>query len=133
MFCAPLFHFYAHDKNGPIGENLRAILAPAQELFPSVDERSLAIAFVSLFMQITGILQLPAFLGPSFSPFVTLHNLINAPLNAVLPEKETSWDTTSKAREISTDEGQTDDNSQVVKAPGQKKKPKRKKGKQKSA
>lgn len=42
--------------------------------FPEVvrmglDEATFAAAFVSLFMQIMGLLQMPDFLGPSFSPF----------------------------------------------------------------
>ena len=133
MFCAPLFHFYVHDKSGPIGENLRAILAPVQELVPGVDdERAFATAFVSLFMQMAGILQLPAFLGPSFSPFVSVHNLINAPLNAVLPGKDNSM--SYKARDIAFDDAKTDNSTQVAKPSGSKnKKPKRRKGKQKSS
>ena len=34
-----------------------------------VDDDTFATAFVSLFMQVMGILQLPEFLGPSFTPF----------------------------------------------------------------
>ena len=34
-----------------------------------LDDKTFATAFVSLFMQVMGILQIPAFLGPHFSPF----------------------------------------------------------------
>ena len=72
-------------------------------------------------------------MGPSFSPFVALHNLINAPLNAVLPDKGKATDSSFKTRDMAVDDAKPDDNSQVVKQAGNKKKPKRKKGKQKSA
>lgn len=37
--------------------------------FFDLDDKTFACAFVSLFMQIMGILQMPEFLGPSFTPF----------------------------------------------------------------
>jgi hypothetical protein len=40
-----------------------------------VDDKTFATAFVSLFMQIMGILQLPIFLGSSFTPFSFAHLL----------------------------------------------------------
>lgn len=42
-----------------------------------LDDRTFATAFVSLFMQIMGILQIPAFLGPSFTPFTSSHKILN--------------------------------------------------------
>jgi len=43
-----------------------------QELFGVEDNRIFATIFVGAFMQIMGILQMPDFLGPSFSPFNVL-------------------------------------------------------------
>lgn len=132
MFCAPFFHFYAHDKTGPIGESLRNILAPIQEMTPGVDdERTFAIAFVSLFMQIVGILQLPQFLGSSFSPFVSIRNAIDAPLNAVLTGGGKSPDLKYNTKSVESDDD-IDMADEPVKPAG-KKKPKKKKGKQKSS
>ena len=42
---------------------------PIAKLFGGMDDKTFACCFVSLFMQITGILQMPQFLGPSFTPF----------------------------------------------------------------
>ena len=39
-----------------------------------LDDQTFAASFVSLFMQIMGILQISAFLGPSFSPFGVVLN-----------------------------------------------------------
>lgn len=50
-----------------MGSFLRKYLSIRSRL--GLDDKTFAIAFVSLFMQIMGILQIPAFLGPSFSPF----------------------------------------------------------------
>jgi len=125
MFCAPFFHFYAHDTKGPIGELLRSALAPVQALLPGVDDRTFAIASVSLFMQVVGVLQLPAFLGGSFSPFVAIHNLINSPVS--------KHQVSGMAKEIEmvspTEEEQSVDYQQTK----GKKKPKRKKNKQKKS
>lgn len=39
-----------------------------------LDDKTFAVCFVGVFMQVMGTLQLPAFLGPSFSPFGALLN-----------------------------------------------------------
>lgn len=131
MFCAPFFHFYAHDQTGPIGEQLRFIMAPLQALIPGLeDDRTFAMAFVSLFMQVTGILQLPAFLGPSFSPFIAIKDMIiNGPLNLVLPGNGSN--TYKKGRNIDNDFEK--DIQAPAPSKGNKNKPKRKKGKSKKA
>jgi hypothetical protein len=54
-------------------------MSPVHALFPDVDDRTFAIAFVSLFMQITGYLQTPYVFGPSWSPFETLGNIFITP------------------------------------------------------
>ena len=104
-----------------------------QEMVGIEDDRAFAMACVSLFMQVVGILQLPEFLGGSFSPFVAAHNLINAPLNAVLAGGGKSVDKGYKTKELELVEDTTTDNGgQASKPSGKKKKPK-KKGKQKNA
>lgn len=56
-----------HDREGIIGNVLRNNMPIAKLL--DLDEKVFAVCFVGLFMQITGILQLPEFLGPKFTPF----------------------------------------------------------------
>lgn len=58
-----------NDKDGFIGKFLRENL-PIKDIF-GLDEKVFACCFVGLFMQITGVLQMPQFLGPSFTPFGT--------------------------------------------------------------
>ena len=67
MFCATFYHFFCHDQEGPIGTYLRAMFPEAVRF--GLDEQTFAAVFVSIFMQIVGILQMPAFMGPKFSPF----------------------------------------------------------------
>lgn len=73
FFVSTVYHFVSHDK-GPIGEQLRTILLK----LPFVEDDNIVIytiCFLSLFMQLNGILQMPEFLGPSFNPF----NLVKMP------------------------------------------------------
>jgi hypothetical protein len=67
LFCASFYHFFVHDKTGIVGTTLRQYIYLPEIL--GLDDRTFAAVFVALFMQIMGILQIPAFLGPSFSPF----------------------------------------------------------------
>ena len=67
FFVSTVYHFVSHDK-GPIGEYLRMILLK----LPFVEADNIVIytiCFLSLFMQLNGILQMPEFVGPSFNPF----------------------------------------------------------------
>jgi hypothetical protein len=109
---------------------LRSMISPVQDLIPGVDDnRTFAVAFVSLFMQVVGLLQLPVFLGPSFSPFVAFHNLINSPLNAALSNSGPA--TKYKTRELpaKAEEEESEGDIQLTKTGDNKSKPKRKKGK----
>lgn len=67
LFCATFYHFFVHDTNGIIGRYLRAVIPYRFGL----KDRVFAMVVVSFFMQVMGILQIPRFLGPSFTPFGT--------------------------------------------------------------
>lgn len=109
-------------------------MSPVQGLFPDLEERAFAVAFVSLFMQVIAILQMPMFFGGSFSPFVALHNLVNAPLNAVLSKEEKMSVAGRKAREhVAAVASQSEGGDQVASSAGKKNKPKGKKNKRKKA
>lgn len=68
LFCATFFHFFVNDQTGPIGTFLRESVFTESLRF-GLDEKTFAAVFVSFFMQVMGILQMPQFYGPSFTPF----------------------------------------------------------------
>lgn len=97
LFIGTFFHLFAHDQEGPIGKSLRglvySVISPA--LLGEVDDRVFAMFFMNVFMQVTGILMLPDFLGPSFNPiaapFIWLQSLTapsSAKKRAILIKKQ---------------------------------------------
>jgi len=75
-----LFHLYVHDRDGFMGNILRDTVHAFLGNKPfGLDDKTFAMVVVSLFMQIVGILQLPAFLGPGFSPYFALWDALTAP------------------------------------------------------
>jgi hypothetical protein len=63
------YQLYANDKEGILGETLRSIVQ-ATGFQGTFEDKIFAILVVSVFMQITGILMLPEFLGPTWSPIM---------------------------------------------------------------
>lgn len=100
IFCASFYHFYVHDETGVVGITLRNLFAPLVKLL-GMDEVVFAGLVVSIFMQITGILQLPMFLGPQFSPFGTtiLTPLLDASTWA-LGKRETEYSKLQSEEEL---------------------------------
>jgi hypothetical protein len=70
LVCATFYHFFVHDKTGVLGTTLREAIPSSWRL--GLSEETFAAVVVSLFMQITGILQMPIVFGPDFSPFSVL-------------------------------------------------------------
>jgi len=72
FFIGAWFHLFAHDVEGPIGSTLRETIYmfvdPQTLGLGEMDDRSFAILVMNVFMQLTGFIMLPMFLGPSFSP-----------------------------------------------------------------
>jgi hypothetical protein len=72
LFVASTYHFVANDQ-GPIGEYLRQMigyLVPANCMgIVDMDPVLFVTVVGALFMQLVGILQMPDFFGPMFSPF----------------------------------------------------------------
>jgi hypothetical protein len=66
------FHLFAHDGTGPLGTTLRSVvysvIDPAALGLGEMDDRAFAVFSVNLFMQFTGFVMLPFFMGPAFSP-----------------------------------------------------------------
>ena len=83
------YHFFVHDKTGPVGIFLRksvhSLLGDGGDLILGLDEQTFAVAYVGLFMQITGILQLPHFWGPAYSPFDHARSFLAKYLPGVIP------------------------------------------------
>jgi hypothetical protein len=81
-FCtASFYHFFVHDRTGFAGLQLRQLLSPLLVYLnfdpaSEADQATFAACAVSLFMQVVGILQMPQFFGPTFSPFVTPFSLL---------------------------------------------------------
>lgn len=78
LITASFYHFYVNDHAGVVGRTLRHLVDPIAIMlgFDNVSTDPAArVAFgactVSLFMQLMGVLQMPQFLGPNFSPFTT--------------------------------------------------------------
>jgi hypothetical protein len=70
LFCASFYHFFVHDTDGIIGNMVRRYGYPLfLRNILKWDDKMYAGIFVSIFMQVTGWLQLPYFYGPAFSPF----------------------------------------------------------------
>jgi hypothetical protein len=71
MVMGTFFHLFAHDVDGPLGGFLRSTVYSifGREILGDLDDRTFAFVVTSIFIQITGILMLPEFLGPSFSIF----------------------------------------------------------------
>lgn len=67
FFVASFYHFFVHDTEGPIGKALRAAIS-SETLF-GLDTAAFAALFACGFMQIMGMLHLPQFIGPQFTPF----------------------------------------------------------------
>jgi len=73
LFCSAFYHFYAHDTMGILGTKLRSFVKYYLLMYTAaaerVDDDIFPVLFISAFMHITAVLQLPELLGPSFSPF----------------------------------------------------------------
>lgn len=69
------FHLFSHDEDGPLGNFLRSAVYTIVPLQKSpewdLDNKTFAMLVTGIFMQVTGVLMLPQFLGPSFSIFIT--------------------------------------------------------------
>lgn len=63
------YQLYANDKDGLLGKTLRSFVK-STGLHGEFDDKTFAVLVVSTFMQITGILMIPEFLGPSWSPIM---------------------------------------------------------------
>ena len=85
------YHFFVHDKTGPVGTFLRKAVHTigGGALLMGLDERTFAVAYVSLFMQITGLLQLPQFWGPDYSPFDHARTILEKFAPNLLPSSAT--------------------------------------------
>ena len=78
LFCSSFYHFYANDTKGIIGTSLRSGIntyAPALKM--GLSDAVFPMVLISLFMHVTALLQLPYFLGPNFSPFCVIYDIVD--------------------------------------------------------
>jgi hypothetical protein len=99
------YHFFVNDQVGPIGIIVRKTVYAVGDgaLLMGLDERTFAMAFVAFFMQVSGLLQLPHFFGPGYSPFFHVQTVVEKTLGAFVtssPVKESA----EKTKEIEEDE-----------------------------
>ena len=115
IVCSTVYHFYAHDNYGAVGITLRSIIHPTAVYIMShlllinddnkqiVDDNVLvAKLIIGIFMILMSILQLPQLLGPKFSPFTTLYNVVTTGKMMVWKTKTTSTTTTKATKERKT-------------------------------
>jgi hypothetical protein len=78
LFCSAFYHFFVHDRTGPIGSLLRRTVysLPFVQDEMDIDNETFALIAVSVFMQVIGILRMPHFLGPTFSPLAAFVALL---------------------------------------------------------
>lgn len=77
VMCGLFYHFFSHDQKGIIGQTLRSTVNLVPFLrFGIEDDDTYAFFCISLFMQVTGIIQLPRFLGPMWNPFTPFTDLL---------------------------------------------------------
>jgi len=109
LLVASTYHFVANDE-GPIGELMRGVLG---KLPLDMDPVVFVSVMGSLFMQFSGILQMPDFMGPSFNPF----DFLLAPINALVqPNAKT------QSRSIEATKRNGDDSAPKTEAAKKKKK-----------
>ena len=60
------YHVYTHDINGSMGITLRSAVQ-STGIQGSMDDKLFAILVVTSFMQVTGVLMLPEFFGPTYN------------------------------------------------------------------
>jgi hypothetical protein len=88
LSCSTFYHFYAHDVEGAVGVALRGAVKPLAVPFmvamgateeESRDDVLFAKVAVGLFMCVVAVLRMDAFLGPKFSPYLTIYNWMAYP------------------------------------------------------
>jgi len=88
LSCSTFYHFYAHDLEGIVGVTLRGVLKPVavklMVMMGANDEESqddvlFSKVSVGMFMVAMAIVRMPQFMGPKFSPFSLVYNVLAYP------------------------------------------------------
>lgn len=105
LFVSSLYHFTVNDTDGPIGIALRSLLDPFMMGF---SHKQFATLFISSFMQLWAVLQMPEFLGSSFNPFDVVSSIGNVGskqrtmTNFSTPKNNKNSNTTKKQKKKKT-------------------------------
>mmetsp|Transcript_15335 Transcript_15335/g.32463 ORF Transcript_15335/g.32463 Transcript_15335/m.32463 type:complete len:294 (-) Transcript_15335:246-1127(-) len=85
LSCSAFYHFYTHDAEGYVGVTLREVVRPfAIQIMMLLgadekereDDRLFAKFVVGVFMASMAVLRMPQLLGPKFSPFLTVVDML---------------------------------------------------------
>jgi hypothetical protein len=125
LICGMFFHLYANDHEGPLGDMIRAPFAYIQPL--SMNDSTFATFLVSAFMVITGLLQLPELLGPSFNPFDVVSVLVPQKVPSNSMSSPTKQSPGAPGSEVDSDDGEDLDENNVKGTLSKKKRQKKKK------
>mmetsp|Transcript_118984 Transcript_118984/g.344141 ORF Transcript_118984/g.344141 Transcript_118984/m.344141 type:complete len:313 (+) Transcript_118984:332-1270(+) len=92
IFIGTFYHLFANDKEGVLGTNLRSIVksvVDGEQMF-GLDDTTFAHVVMASFMLITGVIMLPEFFGPSFSPIAEPAFWLGRSLSSKLVTSESS-------------------------------------------
>ena len=111
------YHVYTHDINGSMGITLRSAVQ-STGIQGSMDDKLFAILVVTSFMQVTGVLMLPEFFGPTY--------------NLLLLPKRMLFDnliSTTKTSSVASNDGDEMEENNTLETTGKQKKKRQKKKK----
>jgi len=112
------YHVYTHDINGSMGITLRSAVQ-STGIQGSMDDKLFAILVVTSFMQVTGVLMLPEFFGPTYNLLLLPKRML---FDNLISTTKTSSTVVEKVKEV--DNNASNDGETTVK---QKKKRQKKK------
>jgi hypothetical protein len=79
-----LYQLYANDTEGVMGKTLRDIVH-STGIQGSMNDKTFATFYASLFMVVSGVLMLPEFFGSTWNPFVAVMSPVRYAKSMVVP------------------------------------------------
>jgi hypothetical protein len=129
------YHVYTHDIEGSMGIALRSCVQ-STGIQGTMDDKLFAILVVTSFMQVSGVLMLPEFFGPTYNLLLLPKRML---FDNLITTRKTSDSTSSgpsskvveKFKEV--DNNTSDDGDETPETTGKQKKKRQKKKKKKTA
>jgi hypothetical protein len=126
------YHVYTHDINGSMGIALRSAVQ-STGIQGSMDDKLFAILVVTSFMQVTGVLMLPEFFGPTYNLLLLPKRML---FDNLISATKTSSTVVEKVKEVdsnASDDGDEMAENNASETTGKQKKKRQKKKKKKTA